>query len=152
MKEYKRIKAVLFLNLMALLLLVPSALARPHNKSLFKYAAGTESVPKGCEGKLEVAEAALVFECAQGSITVPYASITRMEYRQRVSKEIRKMKLNWAVKPTSSHSKHEGYFTVLYAEKDQTRAMILKVSTETMRPYLAEIDLKTGLSIGSGQD
>lgn len=152
MKEHKRIGVVLFLNLVALLLLGLSVQAHARNKSFFEYVAGTESMPKGCEGKLEVTEAALIFQCAQGSITVPYASIIRMEYRQRVSKEIRKMKLNWVVEPPSSRSKHQGYFTVLYGKKEQAHAMILKVSTDTMRPYLAEIDLKTGLPINSVQD
>lgn len=149
MKEYKRIKTVLFVNLIALLLLVPSVQAREQNNSLFEYVAGTESMAKGTKGKLEVTGASLVFQCANGSIDVPYAAISHMEFRQKVSKNIRKMKLDWAVKPTSSHSKHQGFFTVLYRDKGQTRAMILKVSTDTMRPYLAEIDLKTGMSISS---
>ncbi|MEJ2007565.1 MAG: hypothetical protein P8Z30_05300 [Acidobacteriota bacterium] len=151
-RKDKRIKTILFLSLVTLLLLVPSVQARSHKASLFKYVAGTESMPKGCEGKLEVTGAALVFESAEGSITVPYASISHMEYGEKVSKQVRKMKLNWAIKPSASRSKHEGYFTVLYSQKGETRAIILKVATDTMRPYLAEIDLKTGLTIKSGRD
>lgn len=152
MKDYKNIKFILFLNFFVLLLLAPSAEARKQNKPLFEYVAGTESLAKGCEGKLEVTEAAMVFECSAGSITVPYKSVTQMEYRPKISKEIRKMQLNWAIRPTSSRSKHQGYFTVLFSEKGQTRAMVLKVSPDTMRPYLAEIDLKTGMSIEGRQD
>ena len=147
MKERRRIKSVLFLNLITLLLMFPSAQARSRSQSIFEYVAGTESLPKGCKGKLEVTQTALVFESPEGSITVPYAGITRMEYGEKVSKQIRKMELSWAIKPSSSRSKHEGYFTVLYSEKNQTHAMILKVSPDTMRPYLAEIDLRSGLPI-----
>lgn len=152
MNNYKRIKAILFLNVIALLLFVPSAHARSRTRSMFEYAAGTQSLPKGCEGKLEITQRAMVFDCSEGSITVPYTSITHMEYQERISKQIRKMALNWAVTPSSSHNKHEGYFTVLYTEKGQTHAMILRVSPETMRPYLAEIDLKTGLPIHNGRN
>jgi len=152
MKERRRIKSVLFLNLITLLLIVPSAQARARNGSLFEYVAGTESLPKGCEGKLEVTRTALVFESSAGSINVPYASITRMEYGEKVSKQVRKMELGWAIKPSPSHSKHQGYFIVLYSEKSQTHAMILKVSPDTMRPYLAEIDLRSGLPIHDSQD
>lgn len=152
MNDLKGIKAILFLSVIALFLLVPSALARSHNKSTFEYVAGTQSLPKGCKGKLEMAQENMIFECPGGSITVPYTAITRMEYQEKISKQIRKMTLNWAINPPSSHNKHEGYFTVLYSEKGQTHAMILKVSPETMRPYLAEIDLKTGLSIHNNQN
>ena len=152
MKEYKGVKAFVFLSVIAILLLVPAAQGRSHSKPPFEYVGGTESMSRGCEGKLEVTEASLVFRCAEGPITVPYASITHMEYRPRVSKQIRKMKLDWTVKPPSSHSKHKAYFSVLYSVKGQTHAMVLKAPLETMRPYLAEIDLKTGHTIHSGQD
>jgi hypothetical protein len=152
MKECKRFKAAALLSAVAILLLAPSAWGRSHNKSNFEYVAGTESMPKGCKGKLEVTEKALVFQCSGISLTVPYDSITQMEYRPSVSKQIRKMKLDWAIKPTSSRSKHEGFFSVLFSHDGQTCAIILKVPDETMRPYMAEIDLKTGRPIHSRKD
>lgn len=150
MQKKKDIKTILFLTVIAALLLAPSAQARKHNNPLFQYAAGTQPIPGGCEGKLEMTHTAMIFECPAGSITVPYNSITHMEYREKISKQIRKMKLNWLIEPTSAHNKHEGFFAVLYTEKGQKHAMILRVSPETMRPYLAEIDLKTGMVIHNG--
>jgi hypothetical protein len=152
MKEYKGAQAAVFLSVIGILLLVPWAQARSRNKPPFEYVGGTEPISKGCEGKLEVTQPALVFRCAVGSISVPYASITQMEYLPRISKQIRKMKLKWTVKPPSSRSKHEAYFSVLYSEKGQTHAMVLKAPPETMRPYMAEIDLRTGRAIYSRQD
>jgi hypothetical protein len=152
MKDHKHIKAAAFLSVVAVLLMAPLAWGRSHNKSFFEYVAGTESMPKGCEGKLEVTEKALVFRCSGASLTVPYGSITQMEYRPSVSKQIRKMKLDWAIKPSSSHSKHEGFFSVLFSDNCQTHAIILKVPEETMRPYMAEIDLRTGRAIHSRND
>ena len=134
------------------LLLAPTAWARSHEQAVFKYVAGTESMAKGCKGKLEVTASNLIFKCAQHSLTVPYPAIAQMEFQHQVSKKIRKMKLAWAIKPTSARSKHQGFFSVLYSEKGQTRAIILQTRDETMRPYMAEIDLKTGLPIESRQD
>jgi hypothetical protein len=138
--------------LAAVLLLAPQARARPRNEALFKYVAGTESLPKGCKGQLAVTESHLVFQCAEKSVSISYNDITKMEFQPQVSKRIRKMKLAWTVKPTSAHGKHEGFFTVLYRTGSQTRAIILRVRDDTMRPYMAEIDLRTGGPIESRQD
>ena len=150
MKELKIAPKAVFL--LAAFLFVAPAWGRSHNNSLFKYVAGTEAMPKGCEGQLEVTESALVFQCGEQSLTAPYKAITEMDFMPRVSRKIRKMKLPWKIKPSSSHGKHEGFFTVLYSEKGQRRAIILKVRTDTMRPYMAEIDLKTGRPIKTRED
>ncbi len=128
------------------------AWGRSNKEALFKYVGGTEEMLKGCEGKLEVTDLDMVFECDGRSISVPYKAITQMEFLPRISKNIRKMKLHWAVEPPSSGGRHEGYFSVLYSLGGQTHAVILKVPDETMRPYLAEIELKTGRSIETRTD
>jgi hypothetical protein len=138
--------------LAAVLLLTPQAWGRSGNHDLFKYVAGTESLPSGCKGQLEVTGSHLVFLCDEKSISISYNDITKMEFQPRVSKRIRKMKLAWAIKPTSAHGKHDGFFTVLYRAGSQTHAIILRVRDDTMRPYMAEIDLRTGGPIESRQD
>ncbi len=138
--------------LAAVLLLTPQAWARSRGQELFKYVAGTESLPKDCMGQLEVTESHLVFQCAENSVSISYDDITKMEFQPQVSKRIRKMKLQWTIKPTSARGKHEGFFTVLFRASRQMRAIILKVRDDTMRPYMAEIDLKTGRPIESRQD
>lgn len=129
------------------LLLAATAWGASNNRSLFKYVAGTAAVPKGCAGRLEVTNSALVFQCGKQSVTAPYKAITQMLFMPRVSKRIQKMKLDWAVKPSSSHSKHQSFFMVFYSDKGHQQVIILKVRNDTMRPYMAEIDLKTGLPI-----
>jgi hypothetical protein len=139
--------------LAALIVLVaPYAWERPRHNSEFKYVAGTEAIPKGCTGKVEVTEPALVFECAGESLSIPYGTITQMEFLPRVSKKIRKMKLQWVIKPTSAHGRHDGFFTVLYSSNGQPHAIVLRVRNDTMRPYLAEIDLRTKRPIESRRD
>lgn len=152
MKDYRHMMATAILSVAAFLLLVPAAWGRSHPSPYFEYAAGTANLPKGCEGKLAIMQKVLVYRCDDVSLAVPYDSITHMEYRRRVSKEIRKMKLPWAIRPTSSRGKNKGFFTIIFSDKGKTRAIVLKVTDDTMRPYMAEIDLKTGRSIDSNQD
>lgn len=136
----------------ALALLAPHAWAGSSHDSVFKYVAGTEPLPKGCTGKLEVTEPALVFQCDGQSLSISYATITQMEFLPQVSKKIRKMKLRWIVKPTSAHGGHDGFFTVVYSTGGQPHAAVLRVRNDTMRPYMAEIDLRTGHPIESRKD
>lgn len=110
----------------------------------FKYAAGTENVPEGCTGALELGSEALTFKCPQGSITIRYASINLMQYRPDVSRQVRRMKPKWKVRPPGGGGKRNRYFTVLYTQEGATHAVVLEVSPREMRPYLAEIDLKAG--------
>lgn len=110
----------------------------------FKYVGGTEQIQQGCKGSLELTSEVLTFRCTSGSVSAPYSSITLMQYRGNVSKQVWKMKLNWKVKPTGKHSKRNRYFTVLYSEGGAVRSFVLDVAPETMQPYLAEIDLKAG--------
>jgi len=114
----------------------------------FKYVGGTEKLVPHCEGNLELGSTALTFRCPEGSITILYDSISQMQYRPDVSKKIWKMKLKWKMRPDVDSpivsSKHNRYFTVLYGTKAATQAMVLDVTPEAMRPYLAEIDLKAG--------
>ncbi len=113
----------------------------------FIYAGGTESIQSGCGGKLELTHSSMTFQCPEGSITIPYRSITLMQYRPSVSRAVRHMKIPWKVKPNGSGGKKNLFFTVLYKRGDQMQALVLRVQPEEMRPYLAEIELSTGKRI-----
>jgi hypothetical protein len=54
------------------------------------------------------------------------------------------LKLNWKAKPRSGGSTRNHYFTIVFTGDGATHAIVLAVSPEVMRPYLAEIDLKAG--------
>ncbi len=110
----------------------------------FKYVGGTEQIPQGCEGSLELTSEVLTFRCSGGSISAPYSSISLMQYRSNISRQVLKMKLGWKVKPTGRHGSRNRYFTVLYNDGGSARAIVLDVAPQAMRPYLAEIDLKAG--------
>lgn len=118
--------------------------ARKPQEPQFKYVGGTEQIQQGCKGSLELTSEALTFRCMGGSVSAPYSSISLMQYRTSISREVLKMKLNWKVRPSGKRGKRNRYFTVLYNEGGAPRAIVLDVAPETMQPYLAEIDLKAG--------
>jgi hypothetical protein len=110
----------------------------------FQYVGGTESIKSGCKGKLEMGDNDFTFSCAKGMIHVPYAAIQTMQFRPDVSKDIRKMKLAWKVHPPSGHGSKNRYFAVVFGDETAEHVMVLEVEPDSMRPYLAEIDLRTG--------
>jgi hypothetical protein len=116
---------------------------KKHKERQFIYEGGTEQMPKGCEGNLEIGSTALTFRCASDSISATYSSISLMQYRSEISRLL-KMNLAWKVKPKPKRSRQNQYFAVLYYEGGSTRAMVLDVTPEILQPYLAEIDLKSG--------
>ena len=96
-----------------------------------------------CQGKLALTETAIIFECPQGRVSAPFNSIIRMEYRSKISRQVRRMKFHWTLKPPSG-GKHNRLFTVVYRADGRLHAMVLKVPPNAMRPYLAELDLRVG--------
>lgn len=109
----------------------------------FYYAGGTGAFSARCGGDLQLTHASMTFRCPEGSVTIPYNSITLMQYRPRLSSQVRKMKLHWKMKPNGTVAKRNLLFTVLYKDGDTTQALVLRVEPGNMRPYLAEIELNT---------
>lgn len=142
-------------SLLVLLVLLGAASVanarKKHGAPPFKYEGGTEKIPKSCKGIVEVGASALTFKYTQGSVTVPYSSIKLMQYRTNISRKIRTMNIKWEVTPGGLNPFVGGhknkYFAIVYEEDGTTRAIVLDVPPETMRPYLAEIDVKAGKSI-----
>jgi hypothetical protein len=113
----------------------------------FAYVGGTEHLQYHCEGELEVAPSAMTFRCPAGAITIPFDTITHMEYRPKLSVAVSKMNLRWTAKPIGSGRKKNRFFTVLYREDHHVHAIVLQVSPDEMRPYLAVLELHTGKRI-----
>jgi hypothetical protein len=125
--------------------------AREHAaKPAFKYVGGTKPLPERCQGKLEMNDTAMTFACSDASVRIPYASVLFMQYRPDISHKVRKMKPRWKVKPQlfapMLGGKENRYFTIVYQEAGDSPAdtLVLEVSPDAMRPYLAEIDVKVG--------
>jgi hypothetical protein len=125
--------------------------ARDHAaKPAFKYVGGTVMLPERCQGKLEMNADSMTFQCTDGSARIPYSAIRFMQYRTDISHKVRSMKPRWKVKPQlftpMFGGKGNRYFTIVYQEDEHgpTNTLVLEVSPDDMRPYLAEIDVKVG--------
>jgi hypothetical protein len=113
----------------------------------FQYVGGTEDLAQGCSGKLEVLKDGLAFACPAGSVNVPFAAITLMQYRPDLSKQVLRTNIAWKVQPPVKRLRDNQYFTVLYTVQGAVHALVLKVEPMQMRPYLAEIELQSGKSV-----
>jgi hypothetical protein len=115
-------------------------------KPQFKYAAGTENLSDGCEGNLELTSEGLTFKCLEGEVTAPFSSISLMQYRSDVSKKVRRLKVQWKIRPDYQApilgGKRNRFFSVVFRVDGATHVLVLRVPPQAMRPYLAEIDLK----------
>lgn len=137
-------------SLLALVLVTGFAYGKkkpPVDVPPFEYMAGTEDVKFGCAGKLEVLKDSLAFTCASSSVSIPFSAISSMQYRPNLNPSVARMKIDWKVRPDFTRAKDNEYLTLLYVENGATHAVILRVDPLAMRPYLAEIELKTGKSV-----
>jgi len=130
------------------MILVPSSAAfgtEPNRDAVFQYAGGTEKIEIDCAGKLEVTLESLVFGCPGGSVVMPFSTIMLMQFRPDVSRRVRKLKLKWTTYPNILIAgKQNRYFTIVCKKQGVTRVVVLRVDPLSMRPYLAEIELKSG--------
>jgi hypothetical protein len=129
-----------------LLIIAGSSLgAQQAKEAVFQYVGGTEKIEMDCAGKLEVTSEGLVFRCPGNSVDMPFSTITQMQFRPDVSPYVRKLKVKWATYPNIViPGRQNRYFTVVSKKEGVTRVMVLRVDPVSMRPYLAEIELKSG--------
>jgi len=114
-------------------------------EAIFQYAGGTEKIEIDCAGKLEVTTDGLKFTCPGGVVDMPFSTITLMQFRPDVSPRVRNLKLKWRTYPSILiPGKQNRYFTVVCKKQGVTHVMVLRVDPLSMRPYLAEIELKSG--------
>ncbi|MGO8817086.1 MAG: hypothetical protein ACLQVG_20785 [Terriglobia bacterium] len=118
----------------------------------FIYLAGTESVDKGCGGKLQVLKEGFTFKCATGGFSLPFSAITLMQYRPDVSEAVMAMKIPWKIAPQLARVRENKYFTIVTNEQGKLRAVVLRVDEDDMRPFFAEIELQSGKSVQEFRD
>jgi hypothetical protein len=121
-----------------------AASRKPPPEPPFRYAGGKETIGPSCAGNLEFAGESLVFRCPLTTVSIPFSSISLMEYRPDISQRVRKLKLHWTVEPVRERGKENRYFTIVYKDAAATHIVVLRVAPLAMRPYLAELELKSG--------
>jgi len=110
----------------------------------FVYAGGTEAAPPSCAGNLEVSSDSLIFKCPPTTLSMPFAAISLMQYRSDVSTRVSKLEVHFRAFPLKQGGKQNRFFTIVYTQSAATHVVILQVAPQSMRPYLAEIELKSG--------
>jgi hypothetical protein len=126
---------------------VPAGARRKPQQPLpppFEYAGGTEAVPASCAGNLEVSSDSLIFKCPPTTFNMPFAAISLMQYRSDVSYRVSKLEVHWKAFPPKQGGKQNRFFAIVYTQQAATHVIILQVAPQSMRPYLAEIELKSG--------
>ena len=113
----------------------------------FQYQAGTEDIAKGCAGRLEVLKDGFSFSCPGATFNLPFSGITLMQYRPDVSDKVLAMSIPWKLKPQLTRVRENKYFTIVCNEQGKVRAVVLRVDENNMRPYFAEIELRSGKSV-----
>jgi hypothetical protein len=129
-------------------LLIPAGAAfgtEQAKEAVFQYAGGTEKIEIDCAGKLEVTTEGLIFKCPGGAVDMPFSTITLMQFRPDISPQVRNLKLKWKTYPSILIAgKQNRFFTVVCKKQGVTHVVVLRVDPLSMRPYLAEIELKSG--------
>jgi hypothetical protein len=152
-QRFWRIRAVGALA--AILAFAGTLTSRSKETRKFKYAGGMQSLLRDCSGGLELKTDALTFRCPDGTETIPYTSIMFMQYRPSLSPKVRKLNIRWEVSPAAAlpivSKKRNRFFVVIYSKPalpsgraGNPKGLVLEVAPETMQPYLAEIELKSG--------
>jgi len=144
MTRQRNLKTAAILVLTALPLAGGVVRGREPKEPVFKYAGGTEDIASDCHGRVQLSAEALSFRCAQRTVEVPYATIVLMQYRPDVAPKVRGMNLNWKVNPPHGGAKKNRYFSLIYNQNASPHVIVLEAPPDIMRPYLAEIDLKSG--------
>jgi len=149
MQRHTRRVLAITASLLALLCMTASAYGKrkPSDDPPFQYLGGTETLPGGCGGRLEILKDSLAFTCASGSVNMPFTAITVMQYRRDLSKQVLRMNIPWKVEPQFGRVKDNQFLTIIYNEQGAVHAVVLKVDPSDMRPYLAEIELRSGKSV-----
>jgi hypothetical protein len=136
--------------LIGLFLLVCSAYGKHKDKDVdppFQYIAGTEDIAKNCAGRLEVLKDRFTFSCPNTTLTLMFADVSLMQYRPDVSQQVMNMPVPWKIKPLLTRVRENKYFTIVSNNQGKLRVVVLHVEENDMRPYFAEIELRSGKSV-----
>lgn len=138
----------------SLLLLAPAAAAGV-GKNEVRYLGGVwPDVPEGAEGKVRMEEDAAVFLFHGRRFTLPYASITSIEYGQKVGRRIGAT-IGWGVTtlgvaalPMLLSKKRRHFATIGYTdEQGRPQGLVVEFGKEIKRGAMKMLSLKSGKEI-----
>jgi hypothetical protein len=139
---------------LSLTLLAPAAAAGV-GKTEVRYLGGVwQDVPEGTEGKVRMEEDAAVFLFRGRQYRLPYASITSLEYGQKVGRRIGAT-IGWGVTtlgvaalPMLLSKKRRHFATIGYTdEQGKPQGLVVEFGKEIKRRAMKMLSLKSGKEI-----
>jgi hypothetical protein len=139
----------------SLLLLAPAAALAGVGKREVRYLGGMwTDVPEGAEGTVELGDDAAVFHFAGKSHRLPYASITSLEYGQKVGRRIGAT-IGWGVTtlgvaalPMLLSKKRRHFATIGYVdEAGKPQGLVVEFGKDINRSVMKMLALKSGKEI-----
>ena len=134
-----------------------SALAVPvaaQSKRGFRYVGGTWDLKGRCRGQLQMGTHSVAFKCKERIFDLPFESLTYMEYRPAPSEKLRDTRVRWRRKPPLGvgvkvpfKKRKNKYFSVVFSKGGEMGVAVFRVKPRVMRPYLAELDLRSGMRV-----
>ena len=123
-------------------------------KLKFQYVGGTWELKDRCRGQLQIETDRMAFKCREKILGLPYEGLVHMEYRPIPSNKIRDTRVRWQRKPPFASwfkipwiTRENKYFSVVFTKKGELGAVVFRVTPRVMLPYLAEIDLRSGMHV-----
>ena len=111
-----------------------------------KYVGGSvTSIPQDTEGTLDLKnEKALVFSCKKGSVTIPYDSITTVEFGQKAG---RRVGVAIMVTPFALLSKKRRHFLTLgYKDQNnQSQGIVLELAKGLPKMVITILEARSGV-------
>lgn len=142
-------------TLFPLLLLAPAAAVAGVGKTEVRYLGGVwAGVAEGAEGKVRMEDEAAVFLFQGRQYRLPYASITSLEYGQKVGRRIGAT-IGWGVTtlgiaalPMLLSKKRRHFATIGYTdEQGKPQGVVIEFGKEIKRSALKMLSIKSGKEI-----
>ena len=138
----------------AVFLSLPPSPAASQKKAGFRYVGGTWEMKGRCRGQLQIGTNSVAFKCKEQFFDLPFESLTYMEYRPAPSDKLRDAEVFWRRKPPLGlgmtlpwRKRKNKYFSVVFFKGGELGAAVFRVKPRVMRPYLAELDLRSGMRV-----
>ena len=118
----------------------------------FRYVAGTWDVKGSCKENIQLSRDSMSFRCKKKVFEISFSDIAFMEYRHAPSRKVRSAGVDWRrglpggnkVKVVPFKKRKNRFFTVVYRKNGKLESAVFRVKPLVMRPYLAELDLRSG--------
>lgn len=138
-------------------LLLCAALASPPmygvDKKKAKFMGGTSDLKQGAVGRIHYGADAVVFDFRKkGTLTIPFAAVTHLEYGQRASRRVGQtiglaLLVGPFALPLLLTKRRRHYLSVAWTEDGADRAAVLELGKAATRPVTQAMAMASGVEL-----